>query len=166
MTRESLEHMSIILEGIAFFLVTTDLYGEDRLLKLHEKIKSARPMDAGKKLLELVFTRKTVIMSVNGTLNILFFIAFLVYTNKFISSYPYWSYHYLIKWIVIIVGGVAMTYIVLFAIYLLFFFSYGAAFYILSLLIKILQIKPLKYIMLPLGTILFIISKIIAYINT
>lgn len=36
-----MERLSIILEMVAFFLVTTDLYGETRLAVLHERLKES-----------------------------------------------------------------------------------------------------------------------------
>ncbi len=166
MKRELLEELSIILEGIAFFLVTTDLYGEERLSALQKRLQAAGPMNAGQAIINLVFySKKERILNLNVYLNILFFIVVLVYFFRYPFSSVFWNRYYLLKAVTVLVCGTLASYAVLYLLYMIIFFAYGMAFYLLSLLIKMLQLRPLKRIMLPLGTILFIASKVIAFRN-
>lgn len=45
MTKERIEHISIIMEMIAFFFVTIDLYGKERLTRLKVLLGSLKPRD-------------------------------------------------------------------------------------------------------------------------
>jgi hypothetical protein len=72
-----MERLSIILEIFAFFLVTTDLYGETRLAMLHERLKQSnarlslilsRHLQANETRMVRVFSRGFVSAQIKGML--------------------------------------------------------------------------------------------------
>jgi len=158
-------HTSIVLDSIAFFLVTLDLYGERRLLILQRKfkrIKSPEILDVIFKILDPKWL-PNIFLYFSG---IIVAITFYYLTNKYIQNYAWFHNHTIIKHFVLVLLSVIVWTVFQLTAFLLFYIIVGAITTLFRSILFIVKTKPVKVWMLPIGTALFIISRVISWIYT
>lgn len=165
MTKEFLSHSSIIIESIAFFLVTIDLYGKERLDKLRNRIKGINPNRKIEGVSGIILRTISAIIYTFIFYAILYFLLkrwmFIPDFNKsigynFIETYAHPRIGDIITIIIALITGWNFRIFLVkiprsIIIYLLRFFIYA------------ITLFPFQGIMLTVGTFLFITAKVLAY---
>jgi hypothetical protein len=166
----SKEHVSILLEVISFFFVTTDLYGKERLENLNQIIAERR------------LTGKIYVKNFRLLFNLVLLIAFIYIVYEDWSSWMknlrvdliddrHFKEFDIIDWlkyigtaILIIIGSlgvvVGLIYISSWVFTAIFYTSTFILFFVLQVL---LQIVSMKGLLIVVGSILFVISKILRW---
>ena len=149
------EQISIILETISFFLVTIDLYGKERLVLLRSRIVKNRLEDIQRKK----YFNKIVLVSTT---------IIVVCANLIVKSPWLWKLnwnfikeHYVIFSLIVIIGLIINTY----EDKVEQFIRDKILGNLVNCFLFILSIFPIEGIMIVIGSTLFIISKIIAFMN-
>lgn len=162
MEKEQWEHLSIGLETMAFFFVTIDLYGKERLSLLRSKVVSFNSVpikDRAKNLVWKMFKRWYLFLFVIILINILISqIILRYYSAKFISLYKTGTSLQTINLDLNIIVFTSTIFL-----YALFNFMFLVPFYLVVFIQKMSKLFRFEGMMLAIGTILFIISKVIAY---
>ena len=170
MNRHLLECISIALEVLAFFFVTVDLYGEKRLTEWRNRIIAAQKIE-GKN--EATFTFNNFFSGaflISVFVLVIFSFYFMIgfankMINKIIGLITPLQEHPIIKYILMALLFLAAISISLFIVVILSVLFINVLLEIVEGLIYLVRVKPLKNRMLPIGTVLFIISKVIAIYN-
>ena len=169
MTKTFLLHSSIVIEFISFFLITTDLYGKNRLVALRDKLQTLKP-DTIKKS-SFYLKAKTFFKK-----NYFFIVGLIFICLTLVHVADFFFFHKLIdtkqdlniRVLNISVGAISGTILWSILILLLYLFIVYLPFYLLyqivRAIISLTKLFPLDGIMLTIGTVLFLISKIISYI--
>ena len=165
----TLEQLAIILEGVSFFFVTLDLFGKERLERFHaaveNRIVNLKDVDFRDRFGRF-FSPSTKEHDSDATYGVLFFIAVIpciaFYTYTMWQGFGWWLWKPLLYG----VGtGILVSY---FLGLLLFFIIIGVEYAldaILGIGIWILKRSKLEGVLLVLGTLLFLVSKAISYVN-
>lgn len=158
MTAHQLEHASIMLEVIAFFFVTIDLYGKERLHRLSGKVSKLDLDNVS-----------------NGSFYYIIMIPVMTLETCFVFYYLYKTWLNMPLWVNSVTIIVLSTIIYIILIILALWKNKTMTRYNLKLLdalfrlfikviLKLARIFPIEGIMLTIGAILFIIAKSLAYI--
>lgn len=163
MLKISTEHVAILLEVISFFCVTTDLYGKKRLEELRSRL-----------IISVNKTEKTedpqILVEVVGWVSLGVFIYFM--RGQFIETYDFFKERIISDFSIVnlitLILAVCVLLIILCGIGFLWMMVFGASFkllrvFALYLVKQVLRIASFEGLLLAIGTILFLLSKIISY---
>lgn len=156
------ERLSSILEIVSFALVTTDLYGKDRLQKLREKFNFIAKN--AKEKLSLTFT-PVIFVLLSIILVGYFLFKGLISEILILEGYekhPFfaWSFMLIVSILILYTFyklGIPIIFHILFTVY---FITEGLLLFLLKVLLKLF---PIEGILLFIGTICFLISKMIVF---
>ncbi len=156
MEKERLEHLSIVLEVIAFFFVTIDLYGKERLQKLRNKIAGYTTKELFNK-----FIQANVLAQIVNVFGRMFTgHSALIPIESSISSWVSSNLPNLFGW--------RRTFVEFTLTILAFAIFIGILLLIIYLLIKLLVFISERYsyegVMVIIGAVLFLIAKSLAYV--
>lgn len=157
-----LDYASILLDILAFFLVTTDLYGEKRLQELQGQIKALRVPNGGSALFRFVFDRHKLLWTISSGVSLAFFVLTMTWFYQLTPDVEIFKAHAILKGIAGTVVSILFTLFVGLLFFMLLYILIGFVANVIGAGIKLLQIKPLKSYMLLFGIILFLIGKSIA----
>ena len=157
MTKEQLEHAAIILDVIAFFFVTIDLYGKERILHLSHRLRNLNVIESPGKIIFSLWANK--IFRTIAIVGLLSWISLSIYdesklkTEHFDAAYSYY------------VADVFVCLCLFLLLNVLFVFFVVIISYISLPIIKlIVRFFPIEGVMLTIGAILFLTSKTMAYL--
>ena len=168
MTREVAGHVSIVLETIAFFLVTVDLYGKERLLVLRNRIQALEIDEVNKKFEHPFKHGQSVNVFIHALVltPIFLFVYFSIkYGTFLIANYQTQGLFILIVYMLFIVLLSALIFWKVREVIRVFRYLIKEVilFYIVKALIVITKLFPVEGMMITIGAVLFILSRIIAY---
>ena len=154
----SLSHISILLEVVSFFLVTTDLYGEKRLTSLRDRLISFRHEKENKQYNDIVS-----MVAFGFCIIGLLFIFYILWIDNYTKDGLLWA----------IAGSIIVLAIFLFAYKFILisvtFFFFVIVRLILGLLISVIQpilkMVSLQGLLLFIGSLLFLIGKTINWVS-
>src|ERR1044072_6567674 len=105
MSVHQLEHYSIILEVIAFFFVTVDLYGEKRMITIQNKFRSIHSSETDDKVLDIWFDIRIFKHHFFSLLMIIGFILMIFTGNitfknihSLMLQYDFWASYYELRY--------------------------------------------------------------------
>jgi hypothetical protein len=156
LNKEFLEHASIIVETIAFFLVTIDLYGRQRLELLRKKILDSRPSAVSGVFLDGIKS-KFLTLKLMAALTPVIAIIFVV--RSFLG---YTTWH---DTLIYVCGWIAMGILMILTVITLMLVLNVVAIIFYHFLVFLSRVFPIDGIMLTIGSILFIVSKVVDYLN-
>jgi hypothetical protein len=177
MTKEQVEHISIIMETIAFFFVTLDLYGKERLTKLRNKLSNIR----SERMEEVLFNRTRVLKVFSNSCFIIGILLIIdIQTNYFTNQIPPKISNYVLGfledhksiilgrnflgfitgYILTIVPGIILTMLIY---YFMTVFPLIGVYYLSIFASKISRLFPIQGIMLAIGVTLFVLAKLMQY---
>lgn len=142
--KEYYGHISIILEIVAFFLVTLDLYGKDNLKKLNELIRKSDKWVINPKVVIILFALWIVIVILNYS----WFLRIGIMPQNLIIPY---SIIYFFAAIITTIPMIACIYLI--------GWIFSGLLYLINL------VFPIQGLMLITGTTLFLIAKYIQYLT-
>lgn len=157
MSEEQIQHTSIILETVSFFLVTIDLYGKERLTDLRNRIikNDIEQIKKGK-----YFRKITIILASTILISAELFIKGSIRLSIVREGF----FNFILQ------NWKTFAVILLFSILLLTnetkvknFIKNKILGGIVSIPISMFKIFPIEGIMITLGTIIFLISKIMIF---
>lgn len=169
------ERISILLETLSFFLVTTDLFGNKRLERVKERILASRPnIEFDDDRLERTFSiiQISCFVLVALRLGIDIYGRFDEYKAIVASRFGNTSNNEKYgEWIVLLILFVVVGFLVAlvgFALSIpaafLFFILFFGRYALLILIKKLLKITSLEGVLLLTGTIIFIFSRVLSFI--
>ena len=162
MTKEHITQASIILESMAFFFVSVDLYGKHRITKLENRLKGLNVFLAISHLLDRLkpdIKLKYKVMIVTAGL--------VLWDYSLVANDFHWTIHDRPGSLGYLVGASLAFFSVL--IMIAFLAVVGLMFIIVLTSVALIIIKsftklfPIEGMMLTLGAALFIASKFLAY---
>ena len=156
--------ISIILEVLSFFLVTLDLFGRERLAKFYRAIiRRIRTTEIRlhkfieEEIQQIIVAGMVVIM---GLSYILIFRYLPIFVGHFPKTMPF-----LVGCLIAIVVIALCMAALIFAIFYLLVGIMLFSFFVLRNLGKFFALYRLEGVMLAIGTVLFLISKVIEFMN-
>lgn len=163
----SREQLSIILEVMSFFFVTTDLYGSERLERLRDRLIENKDTPSKDKL-----SRPAKIFLVAGALGGLYYLGKAPFMDLFHTiTHNNYSHYSFLDWLLLFTVGVVL--IVLFVVFFSMIFMYLGAIaaapfsFVPNLMIWILQqilkVVSLEGLLIGIGTCTFLLSKFLSF---
>jgi hypothetical protein len=168
----TIDRISIVLDTLSFFLITTDLFGNKRLERLKQKILTSNPdIEFDEHSGEGVYSTISFIFIV--LLVILYAISMYINFDQYktIATTEFrflGDYGELVGWLVIIIGlGLfAVVSGSIFAIpgTIIFFVLFYGRFALLFLIKTLLKFTSMEGLLLVVGTVIFLISRVLSFI--
>ena len=169
MSHEQLEHISIIIEIVAFFFVTIDLYGKERLNNLRGRINSIN-------VTGVIAKSKYTLSRIVWVFLITAFLVLLSYyvTANYVSHFTHMPTSHEIE---ILMRKRRMIFIFSWALMAAFFstvndlnkyllsFTLAIMTFMLYVVKKVAYLFPIEGTMLTIGTILFVTAKLMLYFS-
>ncbi len=149
MTKERLEHLSIILEVLGFFIAAVDLIGRVRIHQIETWIRE--------KIISLKNAKNSKKYKFISSLVILSFLAYISYNlGSFFSNYY--------KDIALASGGIlVMMLIAYFGTVFIEKLFFNVLLVVTTGINKLLNLFPFEGILVAIGAVLFLVAKSIAY---
>ncbi len=163
--KEHYEHISIIMEIAAFFFVTVDLYGKERLNHLRERIKHLTDDDFKTKT-NVIFKKIAVGLAVILALTYIYIRFYVVYRLGGAPNKSWFEYGSIISGIAVLVFGIIIFATTKALDVLLKIFEDNLlkmGLLIIYIVRKIVSFFPIEGMMLTIGALLFVIAKLVLY---